>query len=390
MKKLTHIAAPVALTALLSACAVPGPEQVMQEASLYLDVQQALDNPGPGGLQQAVQQAMADNPVQGNLSQSLQQALDNPGPGGLEQAVQQALADNPTPGNLSQAMQNFGAGGVSQEAVQEEVQKAVNQAMKKIQDTSTSYQHLEFVFENLEGREPFKKELKSIFEKYQSPDREITPSVNSKGGITYTLKDPWGIPGDQKRDMQDDIEEAATAAGGIKMPVAWRDEPKPRRFLTDTLTYRSVAATSDIDASSEQKVQCQREIRFTVDTTPLQAQGRTEVWVYNVRTGGEPDRLRGSEVLELIPGRFDEKDGVCEVDENTSWYVMAFTKDTNPRVAEYHEVHATWKGKALSKPISTPIPGEFIKGRPACPPERWGRGADLLSKKLGECSPEEH
>ena len=130
MKKLTHIAAPVALTALLSACAVPGPEQMMQEASLYLDVQRALDNPGPGGLQQAVEKALENNPGEGNLSQDLQQALENSGPGGQQQAaVEKALAGNPAPGNLSQAMQNFGAGGMSQEEVQKEVKRAVKQAL---------------------------------------------------------------------------------------------------------------------------------------------------------------------------------------------------------------------------------------------------------------------
>ena len=176
MKKLTHIAAPVALSALLSACAVPGPEQMIQEASLYLDVQQALDNPGPGGLEQAVQQALGDNPVEGNLSQALQQALENPGPGGLEQAVEQVLADNPAPGNLSQAMQHL-AEGTAQEAVQEAVMQAVNQALKEAQDPryQPRYQQLKFDFQNMEGRESFVEDLADIFgdRKYISPDRKI-------------------------------------------------------------------------------------------------------------------------------------------------------------------------------------------------------------------------
>ena len=391
MKKLTNIAAPVALTALLSACAVPGPEQMMQEASLYQDVQQALENPGPGGLQQAVQQALGDNPVEGNLSQALHQALENPGPGGLQQAVQQALEDNPAPGNLSDAVQHL-AQGASQEAVQDAVQdavqEAVNQALKEIQDTSTRYQQLDFVFENLEGRDSFKRELATIFgdPDYQSRDRKIVPNdPNDKGGVTYKLTDPWGIPGGVKEDIERRIKEAATSAG-IEIPVSWIDAPEHRRFLNDTLTYRSVAATSDVDAD-QVKVTCQRAIRFKVDTGTLQAQGTTEVWVHNPRNGGRTYPVRDTVVTADLEGEL--KKGECEVTGDALWYVMAFTTDTTPRVAEYHVVRATWEGKALSKPISTSIPGEFIKGRPACPPEDWGKGYVDFKKQLGDCGREE-
>lgn len=182
---------------------------------------------------------------------------------------------------------------------------------------------------------------------------------------------------------------ASANASRIALVIGNGDEPKPRRFLTDTLTYRSVAATSDVDAFSNQRIQCPSEISITVDTTPLQAQGRTQVWIYSVRTG-KISLLRGSEYSALFPGTFDVEDGVCEVDGDASWYLMAFTEDTNPRVAEYHEVHFTWQGKALSKPIFKTIPGEIIKGRPACPPKKWGNGFVLLKHKLGECAPEEH
>ena len=388
MKKLTHIAAPVALTALLSACAVPGPEQMMQEASLYLDVQQALDNPGPGGLEQAVEQALADNPAPGNLSQSLQQALDNPGPGGLEQAVEQALADNPAPGNLSQAMQNFAQeGGMSQEAVQKEVQKAVNQALKEAQDPryQPRYQQLEFVFQNMQGREYFVERLDGIFNdsEYISEDRKIALSRFGEGAFTYTLTDPWGIPEPTKNDIESRIRAAAASEEGIEIPVSWDNDPTPQRFLNDRLIYRSVAAKSNVTAGPVTDT-CERSIKFTIDTSTLQAQGTTQVWVHDVQQQ-ETKQVTDEYESDPLPGRIE--DGECKVTEKASWYVMAFTTDTTPRVAEYHIVTASWKGSQVDPVTPERIRGEFIKGRPACPPNNWGQGYVEFREELGECGP---
>ena len=395
MKKLTHIAAPVALTALLSACAVPGPEQMMQEASLYLDLQQALENPGPGGLQPAtVQQALDENPAPGtNLYLDVQQALENPGPGGLQQAVQQALDENPAPGNLSEAVQHL-TQGASQEAVNAAVQQALAQQlasqMTGKEKEDILYQQLDFVFENMEGRDSFKKALATIFDdpRYKRRDRKIggPPSPNDKGGFTYKLTDPWGIPEGQKEEIELRIRKAATSAG-IEMPVSWLDDPKHRRLLNDTLTYRSVDADSKVVAKSVD-ITCTNTIRFKVDTATLQAKGTTDVWVYDTQEGGPIAQVGDDYVTAALPGTLVE--GKCHVVEDAKWYVMAFTIDTTPRVAEYHEVYATWEGKPPVELASKEIPGEFIKGRPACPPETWKKDADAydpydqFKKELGE------
>ena len=172
MKKMIHIAAVPGLAVLLSACAGPG--------GLENAVQEALTNPGPGGL----------NPVQ--------EALANPGPGGLN-PVQQAMVDalKPSPGSNQNA------------AVQEAVNAAVQQALAQQQASQMTgkplYQELAFRFRNLgKGTEGFVKQLHTIFNEYKGgKDRTlIPPAPHETDDIVFLLKDPWGIEPGIKEDIQ--------------------------------------------------------------------------------------------------------------------------------------------------------------------------------------------
>ena len=392
MKKLTHIAAPVALTALLSACAVPGPEQMMQEASLYLDVQQALENPGPGGLQQAVEKALVNNPGEGNLSEDLQQALDNPGPGGLEQAVEQALEDNPAPGNLSEAVQEAANAAVQQALAQQAaVQQALAQqlASQMTGKEDTLYQELKFEFRNLQkesGRKAFLSALDEIFfVEYKSEgDRTLVRAPKKKGTtkppystVTFTLRDPWGIKSDTKQGIEGAItreaEKAKVVLSGSSaegIPVSWRSEPKTISFRNEVLSYSTAAAISEGSMNVDK---CSMKFKITIKPRPRPDQSPIRVYAYDTE-----DR----QIFEVVGEAFTEDlDGTpigldkCEVKPGRKWYVMAHTTDTDdPVAAEYHVatvVRDLTKRGGVNIELD-PVKGKVTpEGKPACPPKEW-------------------
>lgn len=413
MKKLTHIAAPVAfVTALLSACA--GPEQMMQEASLYLDLKQALDNPGPGGLQPAtVQQALDKNPAPGtNLYLDVQQALENPGPGGLQQAVQQALDENPAPGNLSEAVQHL-TQGASQEAVNAAVQQALAQqlASQTTGKEDTLYQELAFEFSNLVLEEPGRKEFLADLDKFfdchkpgrksgdlckdikPGDDRQVHRTPRGKGdvtrrdsGVTFTLRDPWGIKDPEKGATEDYIASAAERARVVLsgsetkgVPVTRKSTLKPVSFSNAKLEYRSAVADSEITVVPER---CSMVFRVTVAAEPLEGQSDIEVWVYDADAEPAPTgavkATQGVITPELAGIVSNPDTNECEILPGRKWFVMAYTTD-DPVVAEYHTVRVD-KDETGTKPGRVQFKSERIEGKvtdekPACPPEDWGEGA---------------
>ena len=393
MKKLTHIAAPVALTALLSACA--GPEQMMQEASLYLNVQQALENPGPGGLQQAVQQALEKNPAPGtNLYLDVQQALENPGPGGLQQAVEQALEENPAPGSLSEAVQHL-TQGASQEAVNAAVQQALAQQLasqmtgKGKEKEDTLFQELKFEFRNLQkekesGRKEFLSALDEIFFVKYKPegDRRLERDPDKQGttnpphsSVTFTLRDPWGIKIRTKKGIEGAITKAAEEAKVVLsgssvegIPVSWRSVPKTISFMNEVLSYSTAAAISEGGIIPEE---CTMTFRITVRPKPRPDQSPIRVYAYDI----EDDRMfevvgeAFTQNLKGAPKGLDK----CEVDTGRAWYVMAYTTDV-PVAAEYHVatvVRDPTKVGGVAIKLD-PVKGKVTpKGKPACPPKGW-------------------
>ena len=402
MKKLTHIAAPVALTALLSACAVPGPEQMMQEASLYLDLQQALENPGPGGLQPAtVQQALDENPAPGtNLYLDVQQALENPGPGGLQQAVQQALDENPAPGNLSEAVQHL-TQGASQEAVNAAVQQALAQQEQASQTTGKPlYQELEFRFRNLgKGTEKFVKKLHTIFKRYEGgKDRTlIPPAPGETDDIVFVLRDPWGIDPDIKDDIQDDIRYEAESADielpdepspQKGLPFAWQPKAEPIDFRTETLTYHSAGAQSKSAGTERGESSSHCNVKFTIGITGT-VRGKLSVgFVYDTQTKGVTRLGASNRLRKDLKGEpvvtADGKVG-CKIKDpgQYAWYIMAHTRES-PVAAEYHEARVSLVDPRsyLYEAKREGFPGKVTRGIPACPPQQWGHGATELEKVL--------
>ena len=389
MKKLTHIAAPVALTALLSACAVPGPEQMMQEASLYLDVQQALENPGPGGLEQAVQQALGDDPVEGNLSEDLQQALENPGPGGLQQAVKQALEDNPAPGNLSQAMQNFGAGGMSQEAVQKAVQQEVKRAVKQalVGEEEELLRKVGFTFDFEQAspqrradvlkhmRAVIRKEFPSFREDPGPGRHEVTFHVENLEGISKTdvrlIRIEAGIgkisDGITKSTMGPDqgcdaYDATSTPDDDCVEASVVEDDPATKVVVLKNKTHRFEVGDAEARTKSELNVACIGTYHYHI------AREGSGLMVLHIWSEGKPDTERGKTFTVSIDGVLepsaDGKKFICNVtpsNEERYHYVMAADAKEDITITQYHAIDVVNDEHHISS--------FHTAGLPACPPD---------------------
>ena len=403
MKKLTHIAAPVALTALLSACAGPGPEQMMQEASLYLDVHRALHNPGPGGLEQAVQQALGDNPVEGNLSEALQQALENPGPGGLQQAVQQALDENPAPGNLSQAMQNFGAGGMSQEAVQNAVQQAVQQALVGEEEELLRKVGFTFDFEQASPqrrtdvlkhmRAVIRKEFPSFREVPGPGDHEVTFHVENLEGISKTdirlIRIEAGIgkisDGITKSTMEPD--QGCDAYGAtstldddcVEASVV-ESEPATNVVVLKNKTHRFEVGDAEPGRVAKLEVACQATYRYHI------IRKGSGLKVLHIWSEGKYRTERGEDFTYSVDGEVTEVDGkfVCNVtptNEQRYHYVMAADAEKNITITQYHAIDVV----SVSVSEGHHISSFHTERLPACPPDRSEQGwNNLIGDRAGE------
>ena len=327
MKKLTHIAALVAMTALLSACAAPG----------------ALDNLGPGGLA-AVEQAVQDT-------------LNNPGPGGLnpvEKAAQDALSK---PGPVQQA-----------------VQQAVEMELKKREGVPLTRQ-MEFDFSRLDPSiaGAAREEMKKFLEKEKMGHHLDTTSDLNK----YILTGRWGVLTDSyRRDLINKIGENVPQVIGV--PVRVDKDPAPVRFETETVTLTTVGG--DLERGVE--IQC-APVTYVVHIG-VDAKGHRAV-VYNRKGEVVASEQRDGEVIIELPIRYNEDTNSCPVPDPSDAapitnYIIVYSIDQEEtQVAQYHTYHLA------EDRTETKAPGLTI-GKPACPPDGWpDKVMKVVEDLIGDC-----
>ena len=345
MKKLTHIAAPVALTALLSACAAPGTGPV------------TLENLGPGELatiQEAVVEAMVNKGPDG-------------GPSPVEQAMQNTLnkpGDNNTPSML-------------QQAIQLAVQQVIQQALKE--SDFTRRETFEFDLSNVEpepeGR--IREELKRIFVEAKNQARKARPgltvNIGKLGYGPYYVENLAGLTSDDEGFIRVEIEDriakipglSANEGEGAKKTYApiRRDPKAPVPDIPKKNTSKYTAVTG----GGEAKLTCPLTARFTHRLYGDKEAEKRNIQLF-IHDGNEMESEIGPTFFydrRIIPvlnkvGKVVD----CDIGPPDRKYHHVMAKLEDPTVVQYHRINVV-----NNEPDD--IPDEYTEGRPACPPLGW-------------------
>ena len=411
MKKLTHIAAPVALTALLSACAT-GPESVTLEnlgpgalEAIQNEAVKKLTNPGPDGGLSPVQQA-AQDAAQDALQDAL---LTKPGDNDntmLQQAVQQVLQKLSEDDEfVRREFFEFDLGGVDQKKHPE------------------IHEKLEKIFGKARRRNP-NKEL-TVSDVIRSlPDRQGVSRI----GVRYYVENLAGLTQDDRKVIAQ-IEEGIKDIPGlgdeqIQTPI--RMDPGPKEpVIPQKITRVYTAATGRAEA----KLTCPENTTISHQLIgDEEAEGRRIVLsIYNVDDGkvALPPKIQDGPVYKEIrdiltvfkaakrkapvevkaierddkgimtrgKGTVDGTLWMWSLEDDESWvviqgdkgkygewkavdcvierpgtqphYVMAELRPTHgelpPTVVQYHKIDVV-NNRII------PSPDEYTEERPACPP----------------------
>ena len=389
MKKMIHIAAAPGLAVLLSACAGPGP------VGLENAVQEALTNPGPGGL----------NPVQ--------EALANPGPGGLN-PVQQAMVDALKPSS----------GSNQNAAVQQAVNAAVQQALAQGKEgEEVLYRELTYTFSNLDAfdltksnRMVFVDTLHGDFDSYgrkqgyelistyrhrrkMPPPHDILSEWGGEidrgegwelEGLRFELSDvEKGIEVDARKEIEKFIKAASDGndTGLIKgTPVVGKDDPpKPVTFKTLAVNYSSASGRAGFkigDGSKWEPPNCP-ELKIELSTKGTVKQHRAAKAYISLPDYDDVEEWTGKVPLTFTAEWKPKKgggigEGECKFgDVPRTAYAMVLLREEELSVAEYHKIDVSLNPDTLiPNPLSVDtVEGRFTKRIPACPPleeEGWG------------------
>ena len=312
MKKLTHIAAPVALTALLSACAAPGPEQV------------TLENLGPGVLEMIQNEAA--------------KTLTNPGPDGGLSPVQQAAQD------------------------------AVDKALGAVTNPKPLLRSVDFKFDLLgaddRARMEIYKMLDDLFmrkvagmvdgDEVTVPDRDPVRHL-----ITYRVEDLRGMSEHDGRLATAELEISKIAEEKNIAPI--RKDPGVDRPVTFKTEVRDFHAATGIAVA---RSACTVQYTFTLYEREDVAGRNVVVWIFDPETG-ELMRHAGSSYTTEVEG--DDSTGPCMAMAAGVKHQYAMAMLDSPEVAEYHRLDL-YTGAIES------VQDRYTVGAPACPPIHGGWG----------------
>ena len=327
MKKLTHIAAPVALTALLSACAAPGPEQV------------TLENLGPGVLEM--------------IQDETAKTLTNPGPDGglspVQQAAQDALTkpgDNNTPSMLQLA-----------------VQKAVQDELGKKEDALV--REMEFNFGGLHepNAERVRKMMRDVVDEMEM-EMEYVYLDKEKKRSRMRRKDGEPLRSDIRNVILAKLNKPGRVEKEVGIPVGGKPNEKPARFKTEYLQFAT------IEGAPKQYVQLTCG-QTTIDlTTEVVVAPEDEAWVFNSDGELAPGSVAGrvtitQDVLQVQEGRNCVTPPLESIaGKLRPYYIVVYSDDR--RLAQYHTYHPA------TDATDTQV-AQFTLNRPACPTQGTGK-----------------
>ena len=312
MKKLTYIAAPVAMTALLSACTAPG----------------TLDNLGPSGL--------------AAVKEEVQNVLANEGPGGLAAAVENTLSK---PGPARQAMQDA-------------ARQAVQQAMQQVSGKEL-FRRVEYNFDLRLARNEAKEQILTALSKLASdiPEFVEKPGKDSNT-VTYVVEDLKGM--DPEGYPLEPVNAAIRGFPGISVEASIRMDPKDDIVILkdEVRQFAVVAKHPGEDRPVPVSFSCTVDPTFTLTDAndSLAVQHIFGEGVYT--TGGGPTYRPG-------PLQGKTVNGECEVNPITGPYHYLMMADSmeNVRVAQYHRVNVVTGDHDIES--------DYTEGEPLCPPSSW-------------------
>ena len=417
MKKLTHIAAPVALTALLSACATP---------------------PGPvGGLADQVKKevtiALADQTVEGlrdDFEEVRKQFDEVKGQAAPEQL---GLMDGLEDGFDTIGKQLDEIGKQTDPTAKLDL---ANDLKGKLEDLATrlddlnvkySYRELTYRFKNLDAvdltrksREEYIDALKALFKKGEDEKKYVLetdpredPTDGQVKSITFFLKNlEDGISDDYRKYIERRIREETNTAEVVPdvvagMPVVKvASPPRPVIFGTRETEYSSASGKAVEKVSATAIRKCP-DVTMDVSTEAIvrQREKATPYYFLDDKKGvlGEgPGTTRTSITFTFppVPPPNDEKGVLAHVrckyspDPKTA-YLMVLLREVDEKlpveyyVAEYHKVTATLPDPTEGGDGSAthiPEPGRLTENKPACPPDGWpGYFERVLEEEAGDC-----
>lgn len=334
MKKLTHIAAPVAMTALLAACAAPG----------------TLENLGPGELAE--------------VQQSVVEALINEGPDGGLSPVQQAAEDALTkPGPV-------------QQAVQQAVNDAVDAALNK---RAALTRQMVFDFSGLDDpsiADDVKEMMKTVLEEEKKGHHLDTTTDRNR----YILTGQLGVLTKPYRDSL--IEKIKSRVPkGIGVPIRGDEGEEPVRFETTVLSFATIKG----DPKSHVDISCD-PVTYVV-STGVDAAPTDQAEVYDMDGSIVASEREDDKVIIRVPVHYNHEKKSCPVPEASdaapiTKFIMVYSIDRG--VAQYHKFYPS---APPGERIDTADP-EFTIGKPACPPMNWPDEVKTAVKaRIGDCQP---
>ena len=437
MKKLTHIAAPVALTALLSACATaPGPVGELRDQV------------------EKVTTALADQTVEG-LRDDFEEVRMQ-----FDEVKKKAEQLPEHQGLMAGLEDDFVTIGKQLDEVEKQADSTAKLDLAndlkgrlealasrldelKVKDTpevaESVYRKLTYTFDNMdavdltkESREVYVKALSDMFdghvfmdtmgrevrveyglrtEKYD-PDKQVI----RKGGkgevakVVFTLENLGnGITSDQRDAIENSIKDETDKAEILRdikgIPVVKDDPPaKPVTFKTGEVTYISASGRGRIEESERH-------------CPPIKARSRVEgiVKQHNadafVVVQGEMGKFGKAKPLrDEVTFTFTAKPewvkaqrvqgkwvpGECNYQEDSKQaHIMVLLSQDELTVAEYHTLVAKREGGNGGGPRVThyPEPGLLTEGKPACPPphpigSQWKEEVreEFMKVMMGDCT----
>ena len=421
MKKLTHIAAPVALTLLLSACATP---------------------PGPGGeLADQVEKvtiALADQTVEG-LRDDFQEVRMQ-----FDEVKEQAVPEHQ--GLMVGLEDDFVAIGKQLDEVEKQTDSnakldLANDLKGKLKALASQldslkvgvppepvYRKLTYKFKNLDavdltrkGREEYIDVLKALFgkgedeKKYVLNTKEDFDTDGQVKSITFTLSNLGdGISEPYREEIEREIRMKTDMAPVVRgdtgnpvvkgMPVVKVASPsRPVMFQTGEVEYSSASGRAVEEVQVMSTRMC-TPAKVVVDTGAIVRQ--REKATPHVLLDGERGKSRTSITFTFAPKGADPDTGVaivtgdeeCEYkDPSKTAYLMVLLREQDKKlpvgeyyVAEYHTVTASIPAKGgVGKAKHVPEPGRLTENKPACPPGGWERRErehfTMILNEVGGC-----
>ena len=411
MKKLTHIAAPVALTALVSACATPpGPAGGAELRAQVEKVTTAL-------LADQTVEGLRDNfeGLQDNFEKVKTQFVGSKGASTLEQrelmagleedfeGVDKQLKELEEQTDSTAKLDLANALKGKLEDIQKDIQKLEDAGSVSV------YRKLTYTFRNLDAveltrksRQKYVDDLKKLFytgrddKKYEELGVHEVPDPDGTGQVSeimFTLSDLRnGILDEDRKDIEDAIkmitDDAPVVGETTGIPVVKVDSPARRiTFKTREVEYSSASGAPEKVISVSARECSDVTLEADISSIVKQENATKHMWLGKDR--GQP----GEKIKFAFPPNKPTVygDAVCGYsDPMQTAFLMVLLEEQDEKkreyyyVAEYHRLIATIPSTGGSGEVEhSPEPGRLTEDKPACPPGGWPMQVQIhFQKKL--------